>query len=869
MRKDSLALYRSKRDFSQTAEPAGKTAVSEGKGLRFVVQRHDATRLHYDFRLELDGVFRSWAVTKGPSLNPAIKRLAVEVEDHPLDYGDFEGTIPEGQYGGGTVQLWDRGHWIPEGDPHDGLKRGDLKFRLEGDRLGGSWVLVRMRWDKKGGKRTNWLLIKHRDQAANDDEVDALLEDPKSIASGRTLKEIALGTGRAPTPFMSGKKRGVGAVWQSNKKGGGGEPAVRASKAPIRKAGRMPNFVEPQLCQLVERAPAGPGWAHEVKFDGYRLQLRVEGGEAVLRTRKGLDWTAKFSSIAKAAAGLPDCLIDGEACALDHHGAPDFAALQAALSDGKSEDLIFFAFDLLFAEGEDLRSLPLSARKERLAKLLATPKRKLSPLRYVEHFETGGDAVLQSACRMHLEGIVSKELAAPYQSGRARGWTKAKCRAGHEVVIGGWTQEGSKLRSLLAGVHRGEGKDSKLVYVGRVGTGFSEATMRGLLPKLKAVESKASPFAAAGSPPKEKNIHWATPDLVAEIEFAGWTGAGNVRQAAFKGLRADKPADDVEAEKPMKLAKAKVATPAPKAVASGPAVVMGVSISHPAKPLWPDVEPPVSKLELVKYYEDIGEWMLGHIKGRPCSLLRTPDGIDGAQKFFQRDAMSGGSHLLSEVTVSGDRKPYLQIDRVEGLVAVGQSGATELHPWNNQPGNPELPGRLVFDLDPAPDVGVAEVVKAALDLRKRLEKLGLVTFCKTTGGKGLHVVTPLTSDSKSPDWDAAKNFAKEVCRRLATKEPERFVLNMAKKERTGRIFLDYLRNDRTATAVAPLSPRARPGAPVSMPLEWRQVKAGLDPMRFTIRTAPALLRKVEPWRDYDKGATSLRAAIEHLVESKW
>lgn len=874
MRKDSLAPYRAKRDFTQTAEPAGKTAVSEDKALRFVVQRHDATRLHYDLRLELDGVFKSWAVTKGPSLNPADKRLAVEVEDHPLDYGDFEGTIPKGQYGGGTVQLWDRGYWIPEGDPHEGLKRGDLKFRLEGDRLGGSWVLVRMRWDKKGGKRTNWLLIKHRDDAANEDDGDVLLKDPKSIASGRTLKEIALGAGQAPRPFMSGKKRGAGDVWESNRTGGGARAAAPVPKARARKAGKMPAFVEPQLCQLVERAPAGSGWAHEVKFDGYRLQLRVEEGEARLRTRKGLDWTTKFAAIAKAAKGLPDCLIDGEACALDHHGAPDFAALQAALSEGKSEDLIFFAFDLLFADGEDLRPLPLSERKERLSSLLTKAKSKSSPIRYVEHFETGGDAVLQSACRMHLEGIVSKELSSPYRSGRTRSWTKAKCRTGHEVVIGGWTQEGSKLRSLLAGVHRGEGKDTKLVYVGRVGTGFSETTMREVLPKLKAAESKTSPFAAAGSPPKEKNIHWARPDLVAEIEFAGWTGAGNVRQAAFKGLRADKPADEVEAETPMKRAKAKVAMPvpkaaAPKAVTSGPAVVMGVSISHPAKPLWPDVAPPVTKLELARYYEEIGAWMIGHIKGRPCSLLRTPDGIDGAQKFFQRHAMPGGSHLLTEVTVSGDRKPYLQIDRVEGLVAVGQIGATELHPWNNQPGNPELPGRLVFDLDPAPDVAFGEVVKAALDLRKRLEKLGLVPFCKTTGGKGLHVVTPLTSDMRSPDWDAAKTFAKEICRRLATNEPERFVLNMAKKERTGRIFLDYLRNDRTATAVAPLSPRARPGAPVSMPLEWRQVKVGLDPMRFTIRTAPALLKKVEPWSEYDKGATPLRAAIAHLVESKW
>jgi bifunctional non-homologous end joining protein LigD len=852
MRNDSLTKYRAKRDFTQTQEPAGKKAVPAAGQLRFVIQRHDATRLHYDFRLELDGTFKSWAVTRGPSLDPHDKRLAVEVEDHPLDYGDFEGTIPKGQYGGGTVQLWDRGYWIPEGDPHQGLKRGDLKFTLAGERLSGSWVLVRMKWDRKGGKRTNWLLIKHRDGAAREGDGDKLLKDPRSVASGRTLKEIALGTGRAPTPFMSRKtKVAAGSVW-------GAKAKKEKPAAKPKKVSAMPRFVEPQLAKLVERAPSAQGWAHEVKFDGYRLQLRVEDGAATLRTRTGLDWTKKFTAIAKAAARLPDCILDGETVALDHHGAPDFAALQAALSDGKSEDLIFFAFDLLFADGEDLRPLPLADRKARLKELLEGLKGKHAALRYVDHFETPGDAVLQSACRMHLEGIVSKELDAPYHSGRVSSWVKTKCRAGHEVVIGGWTSEGKRLRSLLAGVHKGK----KLVYVGRVGTGFGAATVARLMPRLKKVESKTSPFAAGASPPKEANMHWARPELVAEIEFAGWTGAGNVRQAAFKGLRTDKPADEVEAETPAKPETTKMAKPT-----SGPAVVMGVSISHPDKPLWPDEKPPVTKLDLARYYEAVGDWMMDHLKGRPCSVVRTPDGIAG-QTFFQRHAMAGSSNLIEEVKVKGDKKPYLQIDRVEGLAAAAQMGATELHPWNCQPGNPELPGRLVFDLDPAPDVKFAEVIKAALEVRKRLEVLGLVPFCKTTGGKGLHVVVPLTADRKSPEWDAAKMFAREICRRIAEADPERFVINMAKKERTGRIFLDYLRNDRTSTAVAPLSPRARPGATVSMPLEWGQVKAGLDPKKFTLRTAPALLKKGKPWKDYAKAAQPLRDAIERLLKTK-
>ena len=884
MRRDSLAPYRAKRDFQQTAEPSGKAAVPAGEQLRFVIQRHDATRLHYDFRLELDGVFLSWAVTKGPSLDPKVKRLAVQTEDHPLDYGDFEGTIPKGQYGGGTVQLWDRGYWIPEGDPQEGLKKGDLKFTLVGNRLEGSFVLVRMKWGREKGdsKRTNWLLIKHRDQYAHEGDDDAVLQDnDTSVASGRTLKEIAIGAGKAPTPFMTAKKRTAGAVWQSNKKGGGKTAVAPEAKAKPKRVKSMPAFVEPQLTKLVEQPPSGAGWVHEVKFDGYRLQLRVEDGKATLKTRKGLDWTKKFQAIADVAEQLPDCMIDGEACVLDHKRMPNFSALQVALSEGRSQDMVFFVFDAMFADGEDLRALPLIERKERLQALVSGVKDKKQQIRYVDHLETSGADVLASACKMGLEGIISKRSDAPYQSTRSSDWTKSKCREGQEIVIGGWTQEGTKLRSLIAGVHRGK----KLVPVGRVGTGFSEAVMRKLLPRLKKVESKTSPFAAGISPRKEANMHWARPELVAEVEFAGWTGDGNVRQAAFKGLRTDKPAEEVVAEMPANPEKTEMAEPKPATKkrdpsaslgmtgkasrgTTGSSVVMGVTISHPDKPLWPDEKPPVSKIELARYYEAVGEWMLPHIAGRPCSLVRTPDGIKGKQTFFQRHVMPGGSELITEVKVSGEKKPYLQLDRVEALAAVAQIGATELHPWNCQPGNPELPGRLVFDLDPAPDVGFDEVVKGAIEVRKRLEKLGLKTFCKTTGGKGLHVVTPLTSDKKSPDWDAAKMFAKEVCRRLVAAEPERFLLNMAKKERTGRIFLDYLRNDRTSTAVAPLSPRARPGATVSMPIEWSQVKAGLDPTRFNLRTAPALLKKSKPWRGYDTAAVPLRQAIQALIDSK-
>ena len=891
---DKLSTYRAKRDFGQTAEPKGARStrsrtVAGSPRLRFVIQKHAATRLHYDLRLELDGVFKSWAVTRGPSLDPADKRLAVEVEDHPLEYGDFEGTIPRGQYGGGTVQLWDRGYWSPvEGEnPEAALKAGDLKFTLLGKRLHGSWVLVRMRHDRTNSKRTNWLLIKHRDDAANPAGAAALLEEDRSVASGRRMAAIAAGTGKAPAPFITlgGRAAGPGAQWDS-----AGPPATRSrpsakNSRPATKTGSgsskhprpdtLPPFIEPQLATLVDHPPASAGWVHEIKLDGYRLQVRVEHGKARLLTRSGLDWTAKFPEIAAAARPLPDCIIDGEVVALDAHRVPSFADLQAALSERETAGLTFFAFDLLFLKDKDLRALPLAGRKQQLSRLL--DKLGSTTLRYLEHFEAGADALLSSACRMSLEGIVSKRLDDPYTSGRSGRWTKAKCRAGHEVVIGGYTLRAGTLRSLLVGVHRDHG----LVYVGRVGTGYSARVLESLWPRVKPLTTRDNPFVGAAAPRGGGDVRWVKPTLVAEIEFAGWTQSGMVRQAAFKGLREDKPAMSVQAERPSKLRRADLPALPGKALATRGAraapksqplsagnTLMGVTISTPDKRLWPDANDgrPVSKLELARYYEAVGKWMLPHIEGRPCSLVRAPDGI-GGQRFFQRHAMPGQSNLFRLMTISGDRKPYLAIDRVEALIAAAQSAALELHPWNSVADQPDVPGRLVFDLDPSPELKFDVVIAAALELRARLEALGLTTFCKTTGGKGLHVVTPLLGKRDRLDWPAAKTFAQAVCARMAEDNPDRYLTTMSKKLRGGRIFLDYLRNDRMATAVAPLSPRARQGATVSMPLPWRQIRNGLDPTQFTVRTVPALLKKLKPWEDYAGAATSLRTAIERFTQS--
>ncbi|SHF56064.1 bifunctional non-homologous end joining protein LigD [Kaistia soli DSM 19436] len=853
----ALETYRSKRNFKTTPEPEGSAAAESGNS--FVIQKHDATRLHYDFRLEMDGVLKSWAVTRGPSLNPEEKRLAVHVEDHPLDYGDFEGTIPKGEYGGGTVIVWDRGTWTPIGDAHKGYAKGHLEFSLDGERLKGRWHLVRMH-GKPGEKRENWLLIKGDDEfARTDDAPDILEEAPDSAKTGRSISEVAgeppgwsSKTGKIEEPDSAAAKP-VRVTTAKSKAASSGKVPASSAPAPeterpaeARKA-KMPDFVPPELATLVAAPPEGARWLHEIKFDGYRLIARIADGEVRLLTRTGLDWTSKFGTdVVAALAALPcqAAMIDGELVVEGAAGASDFSALQADLSEGRSDRFVFYAFDLIHLDGEDLTRVPLIKRKETLERLIGAGG---PSLRYSAHFPESGEMVLRHACRLSLEGVVSKVADSPYRSGRGRSWVKSKCSARQEFVIGGYvpsTATQHAVGSLLLGVHDADGLD----HVGRVGTGFTASVSRDLYRRLQAIAVDKSPFAEALTADERRGARFVDPVLVAEVEFRAWTGDGHLRHASFRGLREDKPASEIVRER-AKVAKEGAAPPVPKPPKRT------VKLTHPDRIYWPDAG--ITKEGLADYYAEVWRFIGPHIVGRPLALLRCPEGIDG-EKFFQKHAWKGVNAAVRLVPDPKARNepPFISIDSLDGLMALVQSATLEIHPWGSTLADWERPDRIIMDLDPGEGVSWAAVIEAAADVRARFEAAGLAAFVKTSGGKGLHVVAPLKPKA---DWPAAKAFTKAMAEAMAGDAPDRYVATIAKAKRGGKILIDYLRNQRGQTAVAAYSTRARPGAAVSMPLSWDELGPDIGPAHFTVANAPGHIaaRGSDPWADLQAAAAPL------------
>jgi bifunctional non-homologous end joining protein LigD len=881
-----LKTYRAKRDFTKTEEPRGKARSQ--KGHRYVIQKHDASRLHYDLRLEHDGVMKSWAVTRGPSLVPGEKRLAVHVEDHPVEYNTFEGTIPKGQYGGGTVMVWDQGSWYPEGDVEKALKKGHLDFRIDGDKLGGRWHLVRMR--KRSGERQDpWLLIKSEDEfARHGRDPDILEEKPLSVVSGRSIPEIAAAGDR---------------VWHSNR-GAGDQPEARPKRAakaavkpkvaaprgaartgkkaretgvkkkPTRKKAKkekdwagvlatvagarkrpLPDFIPPCLATLSDNAPDSDAYLHEIKFDGYRMQGRLASA-ATLKTRTGLDWTHRFPSIADAMAHIlvGDVIIDGEIVSMGESGASDFSALQEDLKNGRHDRMFYYVFDLLHLDGFDLMGAALSERKQILSQLLSDIPEGV-PITLSEDFRTPGPVLLDHACRFHLEGIISKRADAPYRSGRTGDWLKIKCASNQEFVIAGYEPSETKTRSIRA-LLLGYYDDDEFRYAGRVGTGFKVSAEQDLLRKLDDLKSSKPTFETIPAEERRRKVRWVLPKLVAEIDFRGWTHGEVLRQASFKGLREDKAAREVVREVEMRTASRKITkeaksekAPAKKTIVhrKDDAVVAGITLSHPDRIYWADVG--VTKQMLAEYYAQVWDRMAPHLVDRPIALLRCPGGT-AAKCFFQKHA-SGGieSDLLRLIPQKGE-EDIIAVEDLAGLISLAQAGVLEIHTWGTVADRIETCERLVFDLDPGPGLDFDDVKDGARDVKKRLEALGLETFLKTTGGKGLHVVVPIAPT----DWDVAKGFAHDIALKMERDDPRRYVSTMAKKLRDKRIFVDYLRNGRGATAIAPYSTRARAGATVSTPISWAELASMKAPNAFSVLNLERRLKKLkrDPWAGIGK-----------------
>jgi bifunctional non-homologous end joining protein LigD len=806
-RKLDIETYNKKRDFSKTKEPKGRKL--KGKGDSFVVQKHDASHLHWDFRLEMDGVLKSWAVPKGPSLDPAEKRLAMRTEDHPLDYGDFEGTIPKQEYGGGTVMLWDEGKWIPEPgkDPTKTIEEGHLHFTLEGERMKGEWVMFRLK-PKKPSDRESWMLKKVDDEYAEPEDGDELVDDcTTSVTTGRTMAEIASGED----------------VWRSNRGGQkGGRGKTKSTIAP-------PAFKPVQLATLVDHVPTGTDWLFEYKYDGYRLLLATGTNAATAWTRNGKDWSDKFRALVKAAESLPPgCLIDGEAVALNKQGKPDFQLLQSTLKESRGKNLVFYAFDLLVDRGDDIRKLSNLERKERLAALLENSP---SVIIYGDHILGKGGQLLDAVCKEGGEGVMAKKAAAPYRGVRTKNWLKIKCIERQEFVILGWS-ESDKVRRGFRSLFLGTRDNGKLRFAGKVGTGFNMKTMGELLERMKPLEIGKP---AVDVPRKErKGGHWIKPDLVAEIAYTEMTADGILRHPSFIALREDKPASEVKLEKEKKLPKSakKGDHPTPES--------FGIKISNPDRAIFPTEK--LTKYDLASYYAAINPLLMVEAANRPLTLIRCPQGR--AKKcFFQKHDTGALGEDVKHVPIEekkGGVQDYLYVDDIKGILECVQMGTIEFHGWGSRADNVEHPDRLVFDLDPDVGLDFGDVRDAARRIRDLLADIGLKTFPMLTGGKGVHVIAPL---DKSADWDAVSSFAERFARAVAEAEPETFTANMRKVQRKGRIFLDWLRNQRGSTAVMPYSARAREGAPVAAPIAWEELGDYEGGNAFTIRELDLLIER--------------------------
>jgi bifunctional non-homologous end joining protein LigD len=864
-----LERYRSMRDFQVTSEPQGssnRTGRMQAFGPQpFVIQKHAATRLHYDFRLGWRGVLKSWAVTKGPSYFPGDKRLAVEVEDHPMEYGGFEGTIPKGQYGGGTVMVWDFGEWKAIGDVDRELEKGNLKIELHGTKLNGKWALVRMRNKNDRSDKPNWLLIKERDEYVRPEDAPAITDEaPNSAITQRTMEQIA-----ESKDHVWDSKQGL--LLDSNRLGQ--SPSARETKSnaqrrrTLKRALRAvpretpPGFLPPQLAQQARKAPSGDDWVHELKLDGYRLQVQLQSkktrqgnaGAATLFTRSGLDWTARMPNLAAAAAKLDaeSCILDGEVVALDHEGRTNFSDLQAAFQEQKQESLVYFAFDLLHLDGHNLRKLPLSQRKVILSEVLSSIEPGL-PIRLSEHIEGRGEEVFAKACELGAEGIVSKLASAPYSSGRGNTWLKMKCGLQQEFVVGGFTapeKGGRGVGALLLGYYDG----GMLRYAGRCGTGFSEQTHRALRDRLDALVQKHPDFAKL--PPEAiRKIIWVKPEIVARISFSAWTRDHLVRQASFKGLREDKPPREVMRELSISMDKGSGETavsvkPAKIPVASGglsKEPLNGFRITHPRKVV--DPQSGATKQQVAEYYFAIADHILPHISDRPLSVVRCPEGI-GKPCFFQKHVGPGLPDGVNNVSIANRKtarnEQFLTVNTVEGLLGLAQLGVLEIHPWGSRNDSIERPDRIIFDLDPDDAVPWARLASAAQELRARLEEFRLTSFLKSTGGKGLHVVLPV---QREYEWPIIKQFAYSVVLQMEKNKPGLYITKMTKSARANKIFLDYLRNDRESTAIAVYSTRGRPGIPVSVPLDWKELQSSSSP-KFYLLDFAGWKKRIErdPW----------------------